>query len=654
MILVGSLLTGDFVRCLELVVSFVYIDHSLSLSDLQFKAGNITAEETVALLEALNTAVFDSSGASGNAYDPYSCNLNGLSTYTDCPFPEIGAAALFDWNIKASSSHHDHHPDTIRGVTLVGLLVPALWATNGAGHGFLSYEASDFTEMYNAGLNTVLIPVPEELEFWKSSHHHRSLTESDRSGPAFREEHSHHAPTHSSHADAPTHHKAAPHVTEIKRDLHLLFDVLSMARDAKLRVILQFVESNGKTASSLEHQKEVVSHALNALMDNNHASEVLLGVQLPLLGQTSEALTGYSALIAAARRASSHLPLFVPVNIGQLAQLKVVHPADEHIYTALSMDHTSVIADIASSSSLDDRMKLYYHENVACTQRSPIDYVACYKGQPALVTTGFDAAIDNCAFEADHTISFVDYGQCSRWEETVGSHWWERHRQSFLVRQLASFEQGLGWIFAAWKVSEDDDLSLPSGLITSPAQLHSFTAVSAAGIFPNLHSYVTGSDDIDDIPACLNPPLDDFILGDETLAPVPAPPPDCGNGWWNYTIQDCSYWVPPPPPPPCPVCEVCNETDEATGVVHHTHHHVPSLTNNDSSNTSLDALELDEMMSWDRHDFVALYGLHHVGLAFVAGVLMTTSVLGLWAGFMNYRNQRRRDGYMVISNDANL
>lgn len=228
----------------------------------------------------------------------------------------------------------------------------------------------------------------------------------------------------------------------------------------------------------------------------------------------------------------------------------------------------------------------------------------------------------------------------------MGSPWWTRHRQSFVVRQLASLEQGLGWIFSAWKVAEDDDLSLPAGVITAPSQLHSFTALSATGIFPNLHSYVTGSNDMDAIPACLNPPLDDFILGDQTLAPVPAPPPDCGNGWWNYTIQDCSYWVPPPPPPPCPICEVCNETLEASEFVNHNHHHhaPAALNDNDFSNTTLDSVELLGL----EMDQGMLYGLHHVGLAFVAGILMTTIVLGLWAGFMNHREHRRRDGYMVI------
>ncbi len=34
------------------------------------------------------------------------------------------------------------------------------------------------------------------------------------------------------------------------------------------------------------------------------------------------------------------------------------------------------------------------------------------------------------------------------------------------------------------------------------------------------------------------------------------------NGWWNYTINDCSYWIPPPPTPQptvapfaCPSCD---------------------------------------------------------------------------------------------------
>ena len=580
---------------------------------MQFKAGNITADETIALLEQLNTAVFRSSGTAANAYDPYSCNLNGLSTYQHCPFVTADATELFHWNHHHETSHHSHDaPEElrIRGVALVGALVSAPWAG-----GLLTYTATDdFLRMRQAGLNTVLLPVPvDDAHFWTPTHG-RVLHEQKKK-------------------------QASP-----SRNVHDLFDLLEMAQDAKLRVVLEFV---GKEQETLDKYKEIMVQALSMVM-KHHASQVLLGVQLPSLGHESAALAGYAAWIAAARRVSSHLPLFVPVNIGQLAQLKV-RGGDEkhhHIYTGLSMDHTTAIADIASSNSLDDRMKLYYHENVACTERAPIDYVACYKGQPALITAGFDAAIDNCAFQNDHTVPFVDYGQCSRWEETVGSPWWERHRQSFVVRQLASLEQGLGWIFAAWKVQ--DDSTEPPGVIATPAQLHSFTAVSAAGIFPNLHSYVAGQNDWDDLPACLNPPLDDFILGDDTLAPVPAPPPDCGNGWWNYTIQDCSYWVPPPPPPPCPVCELCNETADETDAYYPTYSNASSFS--EWSNSSFDAeesLELNGMIEEGRMD--GLYGVHHVGLAFVAGMLLTTMVLGLAAVFVNGK-RRRRDGYAVVPN----
>ena len=48
--------------------------------------------------------------------------------------------------------------------------------------------------------------------------------------------------------------------------------------------------------------------------------------------------------------------------------------------------------------------------------------------------------------------------------------------------------------------------------------------------------------------ACLNGPQADFVLGDATYAPTPGPPPDCGNGWWNFTTSQCDYWIPPPPP----------------------------------------------------------------------------------------------------------
>jgi len=115
---------------------------------------------------------------------------------------------------------------------------------------------------------------------------------------------------------------------------------------------------------------------------------------------------------------------------------------------------------------------------------------------------------------------------------------------------MFAYERGLGWNFATWKLYTDDK----SGVIDNNAKLLSLKDVAAAGLFPSLHKKHSAA------MACLNPPKADFILGDKTLAPTPAPPPDCGDGWWNYNWSACEYWVPPSPTPkptssptmPCP------------------------------------------------------------------------------------------------------
>ena len=667
---------------------------------MQFQAGNITGEETIALLQAMNTAVFDSSGTSSNAYDPYSCNLNGLSTYVNCPFDNDDGQEILLHTKIVHEHHHDHHHDherdvdvdiqtvalpKLRGVTTVGMLIPAPWASRRDG-GFLDYDMQDFRDMSHLGLNTIRIPVPTDHAFWHPDHghHHRQLLThpgpKDK-GPKGSKEPEDKEPKGSKKEDKSKTEKHPPkiasketkkqHMTSPQtdtRDVHYLLDIIEQAQTNDLYVILQLVGSSSNLHEFMEH---VMDHVII-----DHTNTVI-GIELPTSNDEDVVDVDYSGMISTIRKFSPFLPIFAPVSVGQLAHLKAIHHDDiKHIYGALSMDHTTAIADIASSTSLDDRMKLYYHENVACTQRSPIDYVRCYKNMPALITAGFDLAIDNCAFQYDTTIPFVNYGQCDRWDETIDSPWWHRHRQSLAVRKLASFEQGLGWIFAAWKVDDDETAS---GTIETPAQLHSFKAVSAAGLFPDLHTYEINSDDLGDgIPACLNPPLDDFILGDETLSPVPAPPPDCGNGWWNYTIEDCSYWVPPPPPPPCPVCEVCNgenTTDDSTYNVtdydsldttqdtyantteedsdeliqppaptthFHQHHTAASSEQQDTK----EELAMEGMIKGVGDDNV--FGVHHVGVAFIAGILVSISAMAL---IYEYKKRNDyRDGYEVIQN----
>jgi hypothetical protein len=229
---------------------------------------------------------------------------------------------------------------------------------------------------------------------------------------------------------------------------------------------------------------------------------------------------------------------------------------DPHVFAALDLGHTGTVADVASSNSADDRMKLFYHESLACVLRAPLEYSSCYQNTKVFVSQGFDLAIDDCVRQQFGDNTFVDYGQCGRLDETIDSHWWRSHRISFFARQQFSYEQGLGWSFAAWKLYDEDH---KSGITsTRPETLLSLKDVAAAGLVPD-GAFGSSSDAIRF--ACLNPPANDFIMGDATLAPVPGPPPDCGNGWWNETIQDCSYWIPPItiPPTPCPTSPPCPE-----------------------------------------------------------------------------------------------
>lgn len=311
----------------------------------------------------------------------------------------------------------------------------------------------------------------------------------------------------------------------------LLTDLLSLVLKSQLSAVLVLIGNDTTTIS------------LAASYAASH-SDVVTALTLPS-----------ADYIRAARAAAPSLTLMVPVSSEtDLMTLNV--GTDTNIVAALDMNHVTTVADVASSDSLNDRMKLYYHESLACTRRAPLEYAQCFHGIPVFVANGFDLSIDNCIYKGISD-TFVDYGQCNRFDETENSDWWEAHRKSFAEKQIFSYEKGLGWSFSAWKLYGETHV----GAMDSPAKLLSLQDVSAAGLLPPLDSVSSSL-------ACLNPPASDFVLGDDTLAPSPGPPPDCGNGWWNFDLQACEYWIPPtlapteacPECPDCPapvVCDVC-------------------------------------------------------------------------------------------------
>lgn len=369
--------------------------------------------------------------------------------------------------------------DIVKAVTLAGAFIPQPWATGGK---VLSmdevkdfYSSRDFREMADLGVNTVQIPVPCEAFYVNG--------------------------------------EVASTVTKL----------LAKAERAGLSAILVLVESDveGITAEMIDN------HIKSAAAFASESSNVI-ALQLP---------TATPSLLGAVRGEDDKLPVLVPTDKGHLNQLSF--PPDSYLFAALDVSASSSVADVASSDSVGDRMKMFYHESITCIDRSPIEWLECYRDMPVYVTSGFDLGIDDCVNEDDE--SFKDYGQCDRFDETTDSGWWGRHRLSLASRQLFAYSKGLGWTFSAWKLyaAETD------GVIDSPAELLCLRDVAAAGLMPELSS-TSNSSALG--AACLNGPKADFAMGDATFAPTPAPH-DCGNGWWNVSTSQCDYWVPPPPAP---------------------------------------------------------------------------------------------------------
>ena len=473
------------IRCLSFPESFSTnnnitppIPDSATLTQ-SFAAGNITASQTVNIVDSYISAVYASGS---NELNPYGCDVNGLAMLDGCESEKSGLLL---------------EDKTVRGVTLAGAFVPALWATKDK---VLSmdevkkmYSRNDFEEMLDLGVNTVQIPI------------------------------------------------YTSDFVEGGEVLDTLDHLMGHVSEVGLKAILVLVDSNQDTTTGAASNSEEITKQITAAATYAKKNKSILAIQTP------SALPSH---IGAVRTASSTLPILVPLNKGELNSLSF--SPDDALYAALDVGATTSVADVASSDSVGDRMKMFYHESLICIDRSPIEWMECYKDMPVYVTSGFDLGVDDCINEGEDT--FRDYGQCDRFEETIGSGWWERHRKSLAERKLFTYSKGLGFSFSAWKLYGEKE----TGVIDSPAKLLCLKDVAAAGLLPSLKSSsksIAGT--------CLNGPEADFELGDDTLAPTESPPPDCGYGWWNATTKKCDYWIPPVPTPmptekptmPCPSCE---------------------------------------------------------------------------------------------------
>ena len=515
-----------------------------------FDNGNLTATDTVKLLNFLVQRVYASTPDVETS--PYACDVNGLVTLDHCPYKKNKSSSNSNRNLSTHSSEkadannipstksssstttsssssssgtstttkstsygHSFPTTPIRAATVAGVFSPAPWAVQNSStpsgmtltqrDAEFYYVSSDFSNMSTLGLNAVQFPVAVKL---------------------FEQ------PPGETQAEGP------------RAWLNLLTKWIGFTFQHHMQAIvkLEFVppkSSNNNDASLMEAVAKAVSFLDDINRKEQSGGNAVMAITLPSTDP---------AVIQAAARVGTDIPLWLPVGLGDLVRLdEIMQAVPEDVpISAISLDlsHTSTVADVASSTAEEDRAKLVYHETMACLQRAPLEYAQCYHGLPVFVGSGFDIAIDDCHMKRVlGNAAFRDYGQCGRLEDTIYSRWWGRHRRSFAARQISAYEKGgLGWSYATWKVFRVGKEK--TGIIDKPAKLLSLKDVHANGWFPNLnkesgHSWPLAL-------SCLNPPENDFVLGDATLAPTMGPPPDCGNGWWNYTTEKCDYWVPPP------------------------------------------------------------------------------------------------------------
>lgn len=227
-------------------------------------------------------------------------------------------------NCPSASTPKSLRPDgdIVKSVTLAGAFVPADWVTGGK---VLSmeqvlefYNSKEFKAMAKLGVNTVQIPVPCN---------------------AFAGE------------------------GDVADTVTVLLETLGKAGLSAILVLVEMSDADTLTAETIN------AHITAAAKFASDSSDVI-AIQLP---------SSLPSLLSAVRSASTTLPVLVPVEKAKLNSLSF--PPDNNLFAAMDVAAVSSVADVASSTSFDDRLKMFYHENLVCIDRSPIEYLDCYHGK---------------------------------------------------------------------------------------------------------------------------------------------------------------------------------------------------------------------------------------------------------------------------------
>lgn len=211
--------------------------------------------------------------------------------------------------------------DIVKSVTLAGAFVPVTWATGGK---ILTmdevrdfYTSKDFRQMVDLGVNTVQIPVPCDAFYDRKS-----------------------------------------------KVVDTLSHLLERADKAGLSAIIVLVMADDKEDENITAEM-IDKHISLAAKFASDTSNVI-ALQLP---------TPSPSLLSAVRSVSRTLSVLVPTNVGQINNLSF--PPDSNIFAALDVGATTGVANVASSDSESDRMKMFYRELLHRVIDEPSGIVPC-------------------------------------------------------------------------------------------------------------------------------------------------------------------------------------------------------------------------------------------------------------------------------------
>jgi hypothetical protein len=216
----------------------------------------------------------------------YRSSVNLATSPYACEFS--GLAKLECPSVKARSPRTDGMP--IRSISLAGVFVPAPWATGGKELSLKQassfYVLDDFLEMKDVGLNSVQLSVPTA-----------AFTPKDIYG---------------------------------EQVLDVLKGLMKDVDKAGLQLILNLVATGDELDAVVAAANFAASHP------------VVLALGLP-----KEMSIDTTIVVHSIRAVSATLPLFVPLNEGDLVKLKGTgFASDPNVFGALDLSHTTFVADI--------------------------------------------------------------------------------------------------------------------------------------------------------------------------------------------------------------------------------------------------------------------------------------------------------------------